>query len=314
MEFLIGQSPKNPAPKTAGGQAPAAAGDLIKDATTQTFMKDVVEASHKVPVIVDFWAPWCGPCKQLGPALEKLVRQAGGAVRLVKVNVDENQELAAQMRVSSIPMVYAFHRGQPVDGFAGAIPESQLRAFIEKLTGGAKAPIDQALEQAHAALKAGDANAAAAMFGQILAQDPTDASAIGGMIRAVVQSGDTARARQIAGGLTDALRAHVEIAAALSALDLAEQSAGAAGDLARLQALLAADPADHQARFDLAAAQFAHGNAEAAIAELLAVIKRDRKWNDEAARKQLVKVFDALGPTDPLTINGRRQLSSILFS
>ena len=323
MEFLIGQGPKGPAPQAASSQAQAqtqapaptaAGGELIKDATTATFVRDVVEASLKVPVIVDFWAPWCGPCKQLGPSLEKLVRQAGGTVRLVKVNVDENQELAAQMRVSSIPMVYAFHRGQPVDGFSGAIPESQLRAFIEKLTGGAKAPLDQALDQAHAALKAGDARGAAAAFGQILAQDPTNASAIAGIIRAAVALGDVARARQIAGGLTDALRAQVDIAAALSALELAEQAAGAAGDLARLQALLAANPADHQARFDLAAALFAQGNAEAAIDELLAIIKRARTWNDEAARKQLVKIFDALGPADPRVASGRRQLSSILFS
>ncbi|MEK7821054.1 MAG: tetratricopeptide repeat protein, partial [Pseudomonadota bacterium] len=241
-------------------------------------------------------------------------RQAGGLVRLVKVNVDENQELAAQMRVSSIPMVYAFHRGKPVDGFAGAVPESQLRAFIGRLTGGAKAPIAEALEQAHAALRAGDARGAAAVFGEILAQDPTNAAAIGGMIRAAVALGDVALARQIAGGLTDALRALADIAAALSALELAEQGAGATGDLARLRAAVEANPADHPARLDLAVAHFAGGNAEAAIAELLAIIKRDRKWNDEAARKQLVKIFDALGPTDPLTVGGRRQLSSILFS
>ncbi len=210
MEFLIGQAPKgqNPSPAsaspgpaaapTAGPSAvPGAGGDAIKDASSATFVRDVVEASLTVPVIVDFWAPWCGPCKQLGPILEKLVRQAGGAVRLVKVNVDENQDLATQMRVSSIPMVYAFHRGQPVDGFAGAIPESQVRAFIEKLTGGAKTPLDRALEQAHGALKAGDPRAAQTVFGQILSQDPTNPSAIGGMIRAVVQLGDVARAKQI---------------------------------------------------------------------------------------------------------------------
>ncbi|MBM3566026.1 MAG: thioredoxin [Alphaproteobacteria bacterium] len=316
MEFIIGQQPKTQAAKAAGPASPGpdTAGDVIKDSNTQAFMRDVIEASQKVPVIVDFWAPWCGPCKQLGPSLEKLVRQAGGLVRLVKINVDENQELAQQMRISSIPMVYAFHRGQPVDGFAGAVPESQLRAFIERLTGGAKAPIDQALEQAHAALKVGDAEGAAALFGRILSEDPANVSAIGGMIRAAVALGEIAQAKQIAQSLTEALKRQADIAAALSALELAEQSAGATGDVTRLKAAVAASPADHQARYDLALALFAQSDAEAAIAELLAVIKRARSWNDDAARKQLVKIFDALGPSDPLTLSGRRQLSSILFS
>jgi putative thioredoxin len=314
MEFIIGEKPKTASAAQAPAARPATA-DLIKDSSTATFMKDVVEASRQVPVIVDFWAPWCGPCKQLGPLLEKLVRQASGLVRLVKINVDENQDLATQMRISSIPMVYAFHRGQPVDGFAGAIPESQLKSFIERLTGGAKAPLDQALEQAHAALKAGDAHGAAAVFSQILAQDPTNASALGGMIRAGVAMGETARAKQIADGLTAAMRAHPDIASALAAIEIAEQTkTTGGGDVAKLEAKVAAQPADHQARFDLALARLAGGDPEGAIEALLEIVRRARDWNESAARAQLLKIFDALGATDPRTQAGRRKLSSILFS
>ena len=321
MEYIIGQTPKPSAAAPAAGAVPPiggptkdAPGDVIKDSTTQTFVRDVIEASHKVPVIVDFWAPWCEPCKQLGPALEKLVRQAAGMVRLVKINVDENQELAAQMRVASIPMVYAFHRGQPVDGFAGAVPESQLRTFIERLTGGAKAPLDVALDQARALLAKGDAQAAGAAFAAVLAQDPTNPSALGGTIRALVTQGDTARAKQIGDGLSAELRKHADIASALAALDLAVQSQSGAGDVANLREKLAANPADRQARYDLALALLAADDAEGAIEALLDIIRGERKWNDEAARKQLIKIFEALGPADARTVAGRRQLSSILFS
>ncbi len=314
MEFIIGQTPQNASSAAAGGAKPMPA-DLIKEGSTATFMKDVVEASRQVPVIVDFWAPWCGPCKQLGPMLEKLVRQAAGLVRMVKINVDENQDLAAQMRISSIPMVYAFHRGQPVDGFAGAIPESQLKTFIERLTGGAKAPVDVALETAHAQLNAGDARGAGKVFAEVLAQDPTNASALGGLIRASVAAGDLARARQIAGGLSAALRAQADIASAVAALEIAEQAkSSGGGDIAPFEAKVAANPADHQARLDLALARLAAGNSEGAIDDLLEIVRRDRNWNDGAARTQLLKVFDALGPTDARTVAGRRRLSSILFS
>jgi putative thioredoxin len=309
MEFLL--NPGRPA--GAPQDAPSPGADLIKESSTQTFMADVVEASLQVPVIVDFWAPWCGPCKQLGPILEKLVRQAAGMVRLVKINVDENQDLAAQMRVQSIPMVYAFKKGQPVDGFAGALPESQVKLFIDRLTGGAKAPIDLVLDDAKAALDSGDARRAATIYAQVLAQDSTNPAALGGLIRAATMSGDVARAKQVASGLTEKMRAAPEIAAAIAALELAEQTAGF-GDTAELTTKVDDNPNNHQARFDLAMALFGRGRNEAAIEQLLELVRRDRKWNDDAARKQLVKIFDALGPTDPLTVSGRRQLSSILFS
>jgi putative thioredoxin len=310
MEFLLNAN--QPAGPGKDPAAPAAA-DVIKDATTKTFMKDVIEASLKVPVIVDFWAPWCGPCKQLGPILEKLVRQAAGMVRLVKINVDENQDIAAQMRVQSIPMVYAFKGGQPVDGFAGALPESQVKLFIDRLTGGAKAPLDLALDDAKAALEAGDASGAAAIYAQVLAQDSTNPAAVGGLIRAAVASGDVKRAKQVANGLSEKMRSMPEIAAGLAALELAEQTAES-GDVGALMEKVAHSPNDLQARFELALALYGRGRNEAAVEQLLDLVKRDRKWNDEAARKQLVKIFEALGPTDPITVSGRRQLSSILFS
>ncbi len=308
--------PKTPgAPPMAGpaslpGNPP---GNPIVDGSTETFVKDVVEASQQVPVIVDFWAPWCGPCKQLGPALEKLVRQAGGMVRLVKINVDENQELAAQMRVQSIPMVYAFHKGQVVDGFAGAVTESQLRQFMERLTGGAKAPIDLAIDEAKAMLEEGDAAGAIEVYREILAQDAANPAAIAGLIRALAQAGDVEQAKTFAQGLTDKLRIQADIAAALSTLELAEQ-ADASGDVQPLLDKVAAEPKNHQARLDLAVALYAKSRNEEAIDALLEIVRLDRKWNDEAARKQLVKMFDALGPTDPLTVSGRRRLSSILFA
>ena len=311
MEFLL--NPSQPAGAATDAPSPGAGADLIKEGSTQTFMADVVEASLKVPVIVDFWAPWCGPCKQLGPVIEKLVRQAAGMVRLVKINVDENQDLAAQMRVQSIPMVYAFKKGQPVDGFAGALPESQVKLFIDRLTGGAKAPIDLILEDAKAALDSGDAKRAATIYAQILAQDSTNPVALGGLIRAATMTGDVARAKQVADGLTEKMRAAPEIAAALAALELAEETTGV-GDTADLTTKVDGNPNDHQARFDLAMALYGRGRNEAAVEHLLELVRRDRKWNNETARKQLVKIFDALGPTDPLTVSARRQLSSILFS
>ena len=299
-------------PGTAGAAA-GGGGNLVKDGSVATFMADVIETSMQVPVIVDFWAPWCGPCKQLGPAIEKLVRQAGGLVRLVKINIDENQELATQMRVQSIPAVYAFKGGQPVDGFVGALPESQLRAFIEKLTGNAELPLDKVLDRAEAALAGGDAAAAAALYAEILADDATNPRAVAGLIRSCMAAGEVANAEELIDGLTPELRSSPEVAAAVSAMELAREST-ASGDVAEFRQKLAGDENDHQARFDLAVALYGAGDAEGAIGELIELVRRDRQWNDEAARKQLVKIFEALGHTDPLTVSGRQQLSTILFS
>lgn len=300
------------APPSAAGTA-GGTGDLIKNSTTDTFVADVIEASMEVPVIVDFWAPWCGPCKTLGPALEKAVRQAGGLVRLVKINVDDNRELAMQMNVQSVPSVFGFAQGRPVDGFAGAVPESQIRSFIDRLTGGAKPPVEAALDAAREALDAGDPAGASQIYTQILAQDPSHPSAVAGMIRCLVATGDLNEARTAVNRLPAALRSHNEVAAAIAALELAEQS-GSAGDTEAFRRRLDANPNDHQTRLDLAVALYGGGHAEAAIEELLELVRRDRAWNEDAARKQLVKIFDALGPAHPLTAAGRRRLSSILFS
>jgi putative thioredoxin len=296
-----------------GTAAPPAGGDVVIDSDTEHFAVDVIDGSIDRPVIVDFWAPWCGPCKQLTPMLEKLVRQAGGLVRLVKINVDENQALATQLRIQSIPTVYAFSGGRPVDAFTGAQTESSLRAFIGRLTAGATPPLAQALDMAQAALDGGDAKSAAAVFTQILGEDPRNAKAIAGLIRSRLALGDVAGARSVVSGLTPDLTEQVDIKAARTAVELAERG-GATGDIGKLTARVNADASDHAARFDLAEALFAAGQAEAAINALLDIIRRDRTWNEDAARVQLLKFFDALGPTHPLTTASRRRLSSILFS
>ena len=289
-------------------------GDLIKDSSTATFEADVLDASMDVPVIVDFWAPWCGPCKQLGPALEKLVREARGAVRLVKVNVDQNQDLAVHLRVKSIPAVFAFKDGRPVDGFVGALPESQLKQFIQRLGGPAgPSPIEQAMAQAKAAQEAGDFNAAANIYQQVLAHDQGNPVAAAGLLRCLLATGAAAEARQLYDGLPAEMKADAEIAAAFTALELAEQAAKA-GDVGELAARLAIDPKDHRARYDLALAHYAAGRTEAAVDELLELFRRDRNWDDQAARKQLVKIFDALGPGNELAISARRRLSSLMFA
>ena len=301
MDTLIGQS--------AGGASQP------KDATTQSFAADVIEASQQTPVIVDFWAPWCGPCKQLAPILEKTVRDAGGKVALVKINIDENPEIAQQLRIQSIPAVFAFDKGQPVDGFMGAQPESQIKRFVERLVGPmGPSPLEQALEQAKDALDAGDFASASNIYGQILRQVPGEAAAIAGLVRCLVGAGDLQEARELVDGLDDEALKNADVESAVSALALAEQAGEADGDTAELQARLAQDPGDHQARFDLAMAYHGAGRNEQAIDELIEIIRRDREWNDEAARQQLLKLFEALGHADPLTVAGRRKLSSILFS
>jgi putative thioredoxin len=298
-----------------GGAARPGGPDLIKNGTTATFMADVIDASHDSAVVVDFWAPWCGPCKQLGPLLEKAVREANGAVRMVKVNIDESPEIAQQMRIQSIPAVYAFKDGRPVDGFVGALPESQIKQFIKKLGGTAgPSPIQEALEMAKEAFAAGDAGSAAGIYSQILQQDPENLEALAGLTRGAILRKEFARAREFLARVPQAQAGHAEIAAVRAALDLAEAGDKASGAVGELRARLAADPNDHQARLDLATALFAAGEREAAIDELLDVVKRAREWNEQAARKQLVKFFEAMGPTDPLTLTARRRLSSILFS
>jgi len=308
-----GPKPDGQAPGGAATPPAGADGALIKDSDIRTFMQDVIEASKEVPVLVDFWASWCGPCKQLTPVLEKLVLQAGGLVKLVKVNADENQDLCQQLRVQSLPTVYAFKGGQPVDAFMGALPESQVKAFIEKLTDGAKAPLDQALEQGQAALAAGENDLALEIFKEIQAQDPANDTAISGILRAQIALGMLAEAEEILTALPANLRVKADIEAAASALELAKEI-GQTGDPADLRARLDANPKDNQARFDLALALFARNDAEGAIDELLELVRRDRTWNDEAGRKQLVKVFDTLGGAHELTVAGRRRLSSVLFS
>jgi putative thioredoxin len=302
-------------PAPAAASAPAGAAAFIKDASLETFAADVLEASRDVPVIVDFWAPWCGPCKQLGPALEKVVTEANGAVRLVKVNIDENPEIARQLRIQSIPTVYAFKNGQPVDGFMGAVPESQLRAFVQQLTGGelGASHADEVLAAADEAFAAGDLGNAAQAYGHVLQEEPGHPRAVAGLARCYLQSGDLDRARTTLGLVRPDGAADEAIRTVEAELKLREQAAQA-GDSAPLNAKLASDPNDHQARYDLALALDAKGDRDGAIEQLLELIKRDRKWNDDGARKHLVTLFEAMGPADPRTIAARRKLSSLLFS
>ena len=297
----------------AGGPPVA---DLVKNGTTATFMADVIDGSKDQAVIVDFWAPWCGPCKQLGPALEKAVKDARGAVKLVKINVDENQELAAQMRIQSIPAVYAFKGGRPVDGFVGALPESQIKQFVGKLAGGAAgpSPIEEALAMAKEAIAAGDQEQADEIYEQILQHEADNAEAIAGLAKSAIARKDLAAAKQRLANIPPAAASHAEVQAARAALEVAEAGQKAQGATADLEARLKADPQDHQARLDLAVALFAAGERERAIDELLGLVKRAREWNEQAARKQLVKFFEAMGHADPLTVDTRRRLSSILFS
>lgn len=306
METIIGSGP-GPGP-TGSAQG------LIKDGSTETFMADVIDASHDVPVIVDFWAPWCGPCKQLGPLLEKVVADAAGRVKLVKIDIDQNQQLAAQMRIQSIPAVYAFKDGRPVDGFMGALPESQIRTFVERLAGAPVAsPIEEALEEAKAAIERGDAGTAGAIFEQVLQHEPDNPVATAGMAQVHLASGDTDTAQQIVDSIPINKRTDPFVAGTFSAIDLAKQTADS-GDIEELKAKVAANDEDWQARHDLALALFARNRHREAADELLEIVRRNRGWNDDAARKQLVKFFEAWGPKHELTSEVRRQLSSLMFS
>jgi len=307
MEPIIGAGPAGP------GQ-----GDVIKSTDTAGFKADVLDVSMATPVVVDFWAPWCQPCKQLTPLLEKAVQAAKGAVRLVKINIDENQQLAAQMRIQSIPTVVAFFEGRPVDYFQGALPESQLKRFVDKLAelsgAGAGSALEEALEQAESLMQSGEVQAAAGIFGQVLEHDPTSTRAAAGLMKAMVQLGHVDKARAVLDSLPAEVVGDPSIASARSAIELAEAGTADAAEAKRLEAALVENPGDHQARLDLAMAHYGSGNAGRAIDELLEIIRQERDWNEQAARKQLLKLFEALGPTDPLTLSARRRLSSILFS
>lgn len=291
-------------------------GDLIKDASEATFMADVIDTSQNVPVIVDFWAPWCGPCKQLGPALEDAVTKAGGRVKMVKVNVDENQMLAGQLRVQSIPTVFAFFQGQPVDAFQGALPGSEVQAFVDKIA--ALGPeedngLDDAVAAAEEMLAEGAAVDAAQTFAAILGEEPEHAGAYAGLVRAHLETDEVVRARELLDAVPEGIKDNPAVAAARAQVDLAEQAAEA-GETADLRTKLDADPNDYQARLDLAIALQAGGDTEGAIDELLELFRRDRDWNEAAAKAQLFKIFDSLGPTDPLAAKGRRKLSSMIFA
>ncbi|MBV8848423.1 MAG: thioredoxin [Methylobacteriaceae bacterium] len=282
----------------------------VKDTTTATFREDVLTDSLRQPVLVDFWAPWCGPCKQLTPVIEKVVKSAAGKVKLVKMNIDEHPEIAGQLGIKSIPAVIAFQRGQPVDGFMGALPETQVKQFVERLIGPLGAG-DEEYAAAEAALKGGDAEGAAETYRALLEEDPAEPRALGGLAQALVALGETDAARELLDSAGTSK--HAAISAARAALDLAAQASNV-GDLAGLEAALAKDPQDHQARFDLAVGLNAEGRRNEAADRLLEIIKADRNWNEDGARKQLVQFFEAWGPMDPATLAARRKLSTLLFS
>ncbi len=297
-----------------GNSAPQQGADLIKDTTTQTFREDVIAESMKQPVLVDFWAPWCGPCKQLTPVIEKVVKAAGGKVKLVKINIDEHPQISSQLGIQSLPAVIAFTKGQPVDGFMGALPESQVKGFIERLVGpigpGAAAEL---VAMAVQKTEEGDVAAASAIYGEVLAQGPENIAAIAGIAKLHLDMGDLDGAKGFLATAPEAKAGDPAIAGVRAAIELAEQAANL-GDVAGLEKAVAADPKNHQARFDLALALNAHGRKGEAVDQLIASIKLDRTWNDAASRKQLLQFFEAWTSADDETVAGRRKLSTVLFS
>ncbi|HEY6256388.1 MAG TPA: thioredoxin [Xanthobacteraceae bacterium] len=294
--------------------ASAVAEGAVKDTTTQTFVKDVIEESKRQPVLVDFWAEWCGPCKQLGPVLEKVVRAAKGKVKLVKMDIDKHPAIPGQLGIQSIPAVFAFANGQPVDGFMGALPEAQVTAFVERLTkdriGGEEQDL---LKAADAALAQGNPASAADLYAQVLAEDAANVAALAGLARSYLATGAIEQAKQTLAMVPEAKRNEAAVAAARAALELAEQ-AKAVGPINELEQKVNANPLDHQARFDLAVAMNSKDRRREAVDHLIEIVRRDRKWNDDGARKQLVQFFEAWGGSDEATVEGRKRLSSILFA
>jgi putative thioredoxin len=307
-------APAAPAPSPAAVPGPAGADDVIRDTTTRDFPRDVLDASRKVPVLVDFWAEWCGPCKQLTPVIEKVVKAAKGRVRLVKMNIDQHPEYAGQLGIRSIPAVIAFKNGQPIDGFMGALPESQVKAFVDKLAGqSGPSEVDQILVEAAAAAEAGELEDASKLYATVLREEPENVAAVTGLAGVWVTAGEFAQAEQFLAGLPAAAQNDPRVAAVRARIALAERSS-AVDDVVDLEARLTRDPDDHQARYDLALALAGRDHRQEAVDHLIEIFRRDRPWNEEAARKQLLQFFEAWGPKDPATLYGRRRLSSLLFA
>lgn len=325
MGFTLSSSSGTDVPEVRSAPDTNSGGDLVREVSLSNFMAEVIEGSRKQIVLVDFWATWCGPCKQLGPVLEKLVRSYKGAVRLAKVDIDRNQEIAQQMGVQSVPSVFAFAQGRPVDGFAGALPEAQIKAWLDRIVkavGGAPggsagdeaAQIEAVIKQANDYLAVGEAQAAQELFEHIIQADPVHPVAWAGVLRSLAAQGKVAQAKQLLGSAPPEVAKDKALGAARAAIELAEESAQSAGSVRELEAKLAQSPADPQVRFDLAMALYAAGRREETVDHLLELTRKNRGWNEEAARKQLVKLFEAFGQTDPLTISARKRLSSIMFS